>query len=63
MSAVKNDVSSAQMPFIAKLSYFPEKLLDTSQIFVVVIFPYIFSESRKKIVFRQGFAVDNQENT
>ena len=51
------------MPFIAKSSYFTEKLLDTSQIFVVAVFPYIFSELRKIIVLRQVLAVDNQENT
>ena len=63
LSVVKNNVSSAHMPFIAKSGYFTEKLLVISQIFVVAVFPYVFSESRKKIVFRQVFAVDNQENT
>ena len=51
------------MPFIAKLSYFTEKLLVISQIFVVAVFPYILFGIKKKNVFRQVFAVDNQENT
>ena len=51
------------MQFIAKLSYFTKKLLITCQIFVVAVFPYIFFELIKKNVFRQVFAVDNQENT
>ena len=63
MSVVKNTVTLAQKPFIAKLSYFVHKLLATSQIFVVAAFPLIFFEFRKKIGFRQVFAVDNEENT
>ena len=50
------------MPFLGKLSYFTEKLLVTSQIFAVAVFPYIFLIFLKNKVFRQVFAVDNQEN-
>ena len=63
LSVVKNSVTSAQMPFLGKLSYFTEKLLVTSQIFVVAVFPYIYFIFLKNKVFRQIFVVDNQENT